>query len=94
MRNLHNALADTLERFHPQLSWRILPDPDINTRWRIEIWRDASRLELEILDLDGEAVGCVLSRANFPFRSMRAFMNTLMDSLDASPHPPGGSPTA
>lgn len=95
MRNLHNALADTLDRFQPRLNWRILPDPDLTTRWRIQVWYgDESLLETEILELDGEAVGCVLQRRNISFRTMQRFMDTLMQNLDDEPNgsPPGGGP--
>jgi hypothetical protein len=94
MRNLHNALADTLTRFQPQLNWRILPDGDLNTRWRIQVWsHDDSLLEVEILNLDGVPVGCVLDRRNISFRTMQHFMNTLLDNLEEMPNsPPGGDP--
>jgi hypothetical protein len=94
MRNLHNALADTLARFQPQLNWRILPDPDVSTRWRVQVWdSEESLLEVEILNLEGDAVGCVLQRNNISFRTMQRFMNTLMDNLeDVANRPPGGEP--
>lgn len=94
MRNLQNALADTIVRFQPALNWQVLPDPDIPTRWRVRIWNgEDSELEVEILDLEGDAVGCVLSRKNIPFRTMRRFMDTLMHNLEDGPnHPPGGEP--
>jgi hypothetical protein len=97
MRDLHNALADTLERFQPQLNWRILPDADIANRWRIQVWsQDDSLLEVEILDLEGTPVGCVLQRKHIPLRTMRRFMDTLLDALDEDDgrRPPGGSPVA
>ena len=95
MRNLHNALADTLTRFQPQLNWRILPDADMDTRWRIQVWTgENSVLEVEVLNLDGVPVGCVLDRRNISFRTMQRFMDTLMDNLEDVPpnHPPGGEP--
>ena len=95
MRNLHNALADTLTRFQPQLNWRILPDADMDTRWRIQVWTgENSVLEVEVLDIDGTAVGCVLDRRNISFRTMQRFMDTLMNNLEDSlpNHPPGGEP--
>lgn len=94
MRNLHNALADTLARFQPALNWRILPDPDLNTRWRIQVWEaEDSVLDVEILNLDGTPVGCVLNRKNIPFRTMQRFMDTLMDNLDEDAvRPPGDEP--
>jgi len=95
MRNLANALADTLERFRPQLNWRILPDGDLDTRWRVQVWTDEDTLlELEVLNLEGTPVGCVLDRRNISFRTMQRFMTTLMDNLeDEMPnHPPGGEP--
>jgi hypothetical protein len=95
MRNIHNALADTLTRFQPQLNWRILPDGDLNCRWRIQVWNgDDSCLDVEILNLEGDAVGCVLDRRNISFRTMQRFMDTLMHNLDErSPNsPPGGEP--
>ncbi len=95
MRNLHNALADTLTRFQPQLNWRILPDPDVPTRWRVQVWAaEESLLEVEILNLEGDAVGCVLDRRNISFRTMQRFMDTLMGNLEDAPpnHPPGGEP--
>jgi hypothetical protein len=96
MRNIHNALADTLTRFQPQLNWRILPDGDIPNRWRIQVWNgEESLLEAEILNLEGDAVGCVLERRNISFRTMQRFMDTLMHNLDERPpnSPPGGEPT-
>jgi hypothetical protein len=95
MRNIDNALADTLTRFQPQLNWRILPDGDLDTRWRIQVWLgEDSLLEAEILDLEGDAVGCVLQRRNISFRTMQRFMDTLMANLDErSSRPPGGEPT-
>lgn len=94
MRNIHNALADTLERFVQPMNWRILPDPDVATRWRIQVWHaNDSLLDVEILDLEGHPVGCVLERKNIPFRTMQRFMNALMNNLDDEPrHPPGGEP--
>ena len=93
MRNLDNALADTLRRFVQPLEWRILPDPDLTTRWRIQVWDSPnSMLEVEILDLEGTPVGCVLNRKNIPFRTMQRFMDTLMHHLDEIPPPPGGEP--
>lgn len=95
MRNIHNALADTLTRFQPQLNWRILPDGDLNARWRIQVWTEGeSLLEVEVLDLDGTPVGCVLDRRNISYRTMQRFMNTLMDNLEDEPNgsPPGGEP--
>jgi hypothetical protein len=96
MRNIHNALADTLTRFQPQLNWRILPDGDIPNRWRVQVWHtEESLLEAEILNLEGDAVGCVLERRNISFRTMQRFMDTLMHNLDERPpnSPPGGEPT-
>jgi hypothetical protein len=95
MRNIDNALADTLVRFQPRLNWRILPDGDLPNRWRIQVWNgEDSLLETEILNLEGDAVGCVLQRRNISFRTMQRFMDTLMHNLDErSPHPPGGEPT-
>lgn len=94
MRNLDNAVADTLARFQPQLNWRILPDADLNCRWRVQVWHEEdSLLEVEILNLEGDAVGCVLQRKNISFRTMQRFMDTLMDNLDDAPiPPPGGEP--
>jgi hypothetical protein len=97
MRTLDNALSDTLESFTAHLDARILPDPDLETRWRIQVedrQAPGSLLEVEILNLNGEAVGCVLQRTQIPFRTMRRFMNRLMDALDDAPSPPGGSPRA
>lgn len=95
MRNLHDALSDTLDRFQPRLNSRILPDGDLDCRWRVQVWLgDESLLEVEILDIDGTPVGCVLERRNISFRTMQRFMNTLMDNLDEEGgHPPGGEPT-
>lgn len=97
MRTLDNALSDTLSSFVAHLDARILPDPDLETRWRIQVedrQTPGSLLELEILNLNGEAVGCVLQRTQIPFRTMRRFMNRLMDALDDGGSPPGGSPRA
>ena len=94
MKNLDNALADTLARFQPVLNWRILPDGDLNCRWRVQVWHEEdSLLEVEILNLEGDAVGCVLQRKNISFRTMQRFMDTLMHNLDDAPNrPPGGEP--
>jgi hypothetical protein len=97
MRTLDNALSDTLAYFVAHLDARILPDPDLETRWRIQVedrQTPGSLLEVEILNLNGEAVGCVLQRTQIPFRTMRRFMNRLMDALDDGGSPPGGSPRA
>ena len=94
MRNLHAALTDTLVRFRTPLDWQILPDPDLPNRWRVRV-RDAedSLLEVEILDLEGTPVGCVLQRKNIPFRTMQRFMDTLLTQLDEEEgSPPGGEP--
>ena len=95
MRNLDSALADTLARFQPQLNWRILPDGDLNCRWRVQVWHgEDSLLEVEILNLDGDAVGCVLQRKAISFRTMQRFMDTLLHNLEDEPNrrPPGGEP--
>jgi hypothetical protein len=95
MRTLANALSDTLESFEAHLYARILPDPDLDTRWRIhveDLQTPGSCLEVEILNLEGEAVGCVLQRTQIPFRTMRRFMNRLLEALDGDISPPGGSP--
>ena len=97
MRTIDTALSDTLESFAAHLDARILPDPDLETRWRIQVedrQAPGSLLEVEILNLHGEAVGCVLQRTQIPFRTMRRFMNRLMDALDDGASPPGGSPRA
>ncbi len=93
MRNIHNALADTLDRFQPRLNWRILPDGNLPNRWRVQVWHaEESLLEAEILNLEGDAVGCVLQRRNISFRTMQRFMDTLMHNLESN-SPPGGEPT-
>lgn len=95
MRNLPDALADTVAQIQPRLNWRILPDDALNSRWRVRVWFEDAFLEVEILDLEGDAVGCVLERRNLSRRAMQRFMDILMDELDESPmHPPGGSPVA
>lgn len=94
MRTLETALIETLDRFQPRLNWRILPDPDVPTRWRVQVWHtEGSMLEIEILNLEGDAVGCVLERNSISFRTMQRFMDTLMHNLDEGPtRPPGGEP--
>jgi hypothetical protein len=94
MRNVENALADTLTRFQPQLDWRVLPDGDLNCRWRVQVWAGEDvHLEVEVLEIEGEAVGCVLERRNISFRILQRFMDTLMDNLEDRPNrPPGGEP--
>jgi len=97
MRTIDNALSDTLGSFVAHLDARILPDPDLETRWRIQVedrQTPGSLLEVEILNLNGEAVGCVLQRTQIPFRTMRRFMNRLIAALDDGGSPPGGSPRA
>jgi hypothetical protein len=96
MRTIQTALAETLAHFPSSLHAQILPDPDLETRWRIEIDDPEvpnSLLEVEILELEGDAVGCVLYRRHIPVWMMNRFMNLLMQRLETSPHPPGGDPT-
>ena len=95
MRPVQTALTETMPYFTMPLTTRVLPDPDLDTRWRIEIEDPEipySILEVEILDLQGDPVGCVLERRNIPVWLMNRFMNIIMERLEEAPHPPGGEP--
>lgn len=87
MRNLHNALSDTLEVLQIQdVHTSILRDPNDGDCWRISLYtldhdnRDVV-LEVEIIDRVNGPVGAVLFRRNVGRRSMSRFMNVLMDRV-------------
>ena len=87
MRNLHNALSDTLEVLRIQdVHTSILRDPNDSDCWRISLYtldhenRDVV-LEVEVIDRVNGPVGAVLFRKNMGRHSMTLFMNTLMDRV-------------
>jgi hypothetical protein len=97
MRNIYNALTDTMVAFRDTLESRVIPDPMVRTRWRVQIIdREIpnSLLEVEVLNLEGDPVGCVLEQTNLPRTTVARFLRLFMESLDSSFRPPGGSPTA
>lgn len=87
MRNLHNALSDTLEVLGIRdAHTSILRDPNDQDCWRISLYaldhenRDVL-LEVEIIDRNNGPVGTVMFRRNLGRQSMTRFMNTLMDKV-------------
>ena len=87
MRNLHNALSDTLEILNiNDAHTSILRDPNDPQCWRVSLYtldhenRDVV-LEVEVIDRENGPVGAVLFRRNVGRRSMSRFMNTLMDRV-------------
>ena len=85
MRNIHNALSDVLERYNGVLSANIVQDPNHQHRWVVQVRHNQvpnSLLELEILEIENEPIGCILQQVNIGRRSMFRFMDRLMDALD------------
>jgi hypothetical protein len=82
MRNIHNAVSDVMEHFNGEMNTRIIADPDIHNRWRIEVTKDDSLLDIEVLLLDDTPIACVLQRRNVGRRVMNRFMDLLMEYLD------------
>lgn len=84
MKNIHNALSDVLEHYNGELSGQVIEEHE-NNRWKIQVRhiQDAnSLLEIEILDIENEPVGCVLQRVNIGRKSMNRFMDRLMNALE------------
>lgn len=85
MKNIHNALSDTLDYYNGRLTATVHDDPNVPSRWRIEVRHTQIPnvlLEIEMLELEGEWVGCVLQKVNVGRRSMNFFMDVLMDYLE------------
>jgi len=87
MRNIHNALSDTLDTLNIRDTMTsILRDPNDPDCWRISLYsldhdnRDVV-LEVEVIDRNNGPVGAVLFRKNVGHRSMSRFMDTLMDKV-------------
>lgn len=87
MRNIHNALADTLEILDIRNTFTsVLQDPNDSECWRVSLYsldhenRDVV-LEVEVIDRINGPVGAVLFRKNIGRRSMARFMNTLMEKV-------------
>jgi hypothetical protein len=87
MRNIHNALSDTLESLGiSNAHTSILRDPNDPACWRVSLYtldeenRDVV-LEVEVIDRENGPVGTVLFRRNVGRRSMARFMDTLMDKV-------------
>jgi hypothetical protein len=87
MRNIHNALSDTLDTLNiPNAFTSILRDPNDPDCWRISLYsldhdnRDVV-LEVEVIDRNNGPVGSVLFRKNVGRHAMSRFMNTLMDKV-------------
>jgi hypothetical protein len=87
MRNIHNALSDTLEALNiNDAHTSILRDPNDPACWRVSLYaldhenRDVV-LEVEVIDRENGPVGTVLFRRNMGRHSMTLFMNTLMDKV-------------
>ena len=84
MKNIHNALSDALGHYNGVLSGQVVEEYE-NNRWKIQIRhvQDAnSLLEIEILEVQNEPIGCVLQRVNIGRRSMNRFMDRLMNALE------------
>lgn len=85
MRNIDNAISDVLTHYNGNVTARIITDPNVPERWRIEVRHlqaEDAFLEIEVLNLDNEPVACVLQKVNVGRRSMNHFMDLLMDYLD------------
>jgi hypothetical protein len=85
MKNIHNALSDVLETYNGILSAQVIQDPNNEKRWKIQVRHNQSPnsfLEIEILEIDNEPIGCVLQQVNIGRRSMFRFMDRLLDALD------------
>lgn len=87
MRNIHNALSDTLEALRIQdAHTSILRDPNDSQCWRVSFYaldeenRDVV-LEVEVIDRENGPVGTVLFRKNMGRNLMTLFMDTLMDKV-------------
>ncbi len=87
MRNIHNALSDTLETLRIEgVHTSILQDPNDPQCWRVSLYaldeenRDVV-LEVEVIDRENGPVGSVLFRKNMGRHSMTLFMNTLMKKV-------------
>jgi len=87
MRNLHNALSDTLEILNIRDTFTsVLQDPNDPDCWRVSLYsldhdNQDVVLEVEIIDRNNGPVGAVLFRKNVGRRSMSRFMNALMDKV-------------
>lgn len=85
MRNIYNAVSDVLEHINGDIDSSIHEDPNVPNRWRIQIKNrqvQDSLLEVEILVLDNEPIGCVLQRRHVGRRVMNRIMDLLMDYLE------------
>ena len=85
MRNIDNAISDVLEHYNGRITTRIVEDPNVPQRWRIEVRHvqvPDALLEIEILNLENEPIACVLQKVNVGRRSMNRFMDLLMDYLE------------
>ncbi len=87
MRNIHNAVSDTLDVLNiPNAFTSVLQDPNAPDCWRISLYsldhdnRDVV-LEVEVIDRNNGPVGSVLFRKNVGHNAMSRFMNTLMDKV-------------
>lgn len=85
MKNIHNAVSDTLDYYNGRLTATVHDDPNVPTRWRIEVRHNEvpnALLEIEMLELEGDWVGCVLQKVNVGRRSMALFMDILFEHLE------------
>lgn len=79
MRNIHNALADVMEKMNGYKESNVVEEQD---RWVIEIvGHNDELLKVEILIIENEPVGCVLECKNIRRGVMNRFMDALMDEL-------------
>lgn len=85
MRNIDNAISDVLTHYNGNITARIVADPNVPDRWRIEVRHVGAPdalLEIEVLNLENEPVACVLQKVNVGRRSMNKFMDLLVDYLE------------
>ncbi len=85
MRNIDNAVSDALAHYNGRITARIIEDPNVQDRWRVEIRHvqvPDALLEIEILNLENEPIACVLQKVNVGRRSMFRFMDLLMEYLE------------
>lgn len=82
MRSVDNAMADIL-RAYKGVTFEIEPDTPQRTLLTVSNERvPGSYLKIEVLDVEGTAVACVLERINLGYRSMSRFMHRLMNALE------------
>lgn len=104
MRNIHNAVTDTMDilNMNDSVLTVVRLDPVNNHRWLLRFQsRDnalvRSFMEVEVIEEDdGDATVCVLRRYNVGRGAMIRIMDTLVRELDDAPRlgQPWGQPPA